>query len=353
MTLDTLVGLAELAELFGMSKQTVSNWRSRQDFPEPVAQLRSGPIWQLAAVEKWAQANGLKLRGRPAEASDTQVAKPAKVVALINMKGGVGKSTLTANLGWYCAYRAERKVLMIDLDPQFNLSQYVLGNSAYEKHIADRKPTIVDLFERPGSGGTRPQNSADLKKTIAHVRDWDDGSRIDLVPSSLELAWTLKNPHQKEHLLRDFIDEIRANYDLILIDAAPTESVLTQAAYFAAEYLLIPVKPEFLAAIGLPLLARSLKDFEDRYKNEPIPRIAGVVFNDSADSAEHYRSRAYVKKLAKQQNWYVFKNEISHSNSYAAGARTGKPIFLTDYARSWKVSEFNSVADEFIERVAI
>jgi chromosome partitioning protein len=76
-------------------------------------------------------------------------------VSLINMKGGVGKSTLTVNLAWhYAAYSDwNRKVLVVDLDPQFNASQYLLGVSDYEAILNSNKPTVWDIFEQ----GTRIQ----------------------------------------------------------------------------------------------------------------------------------------------------------------------------------------------------
>ncbi len=350
-----LVGLAELAELLSVTKQAISNWRNRwPDFPSPVAELRSGPIWDFNTVEEWANTKGLELSHPGNGPSSVNEVRSAKVVSMVNMKGGVGKSTLAANLGWYCAWRKDKKVLLVDLDPQFNLSQYVLGNDAYEAHLEKNKPTVIDIFEQftPSLNSSKKKRS-DLQESICKVREWPEAGRIDLIPSKLELAWTLKNPHHKEHLLRDFLQDLKTRYDLIIIDAPPTESVLTLAAYRASDFLLVPVRPEFLATIGLPLLARSLEDFQGMFKNESAPEIAGILFNDASGKPEHSRSRTYVNKLAKANGWYVFKNELSHSDSYAAGARAGRPIFLTDYARSWKKAEFNRLAEEFLERVPL
>jgi len=176
---------------------------------------------------------------------------------------------------------------------------------------------------------------------------------IDLIPSRLELAWTLKNPHGKEHLLRDFLEEVADSYDLILIDSAPTESMLTIAVYLASDYLLVPVRPDFLSTIGLPLLVRSLDEFRGLHKKETPPEIAGILFNHASNKVEHDRSRRFVKKVAADRGWYVFKNELGFSDSYPAGARAGTPIFLTDYARRRRKVEFRSVAEEFVERVKL
>lgn len=353
-----LVGLAEIAALAGVTRQAVANWRARyEDFPEPASELRSGPVWLLHDVQAWAKERGIALSDPAPEAASERRGQMAKTVALINMKGGVGKSTLTANLGWHCFYHRDKRVLLVDLDPQFNLSQYVMGPDRYESHLDAKKPTIVEVLEQGAPGiGLEPGDDKQItpKDVITTIREHPHhGSRLDLIPSYLRLAWTLKNPHSKEHLLRDFLEDLKEAYDLILIDCAPTESMLTDASYMASDYVLVPVRPEFLSTIGLPLLARSLKDFSTRYKKETVPEIAGIVFNHVANQAEHDRSRNFVKKIAKQEGWYVFENEVSFSNSYAAGARAGRPIFMTDYARYWKVAEFQKVAEEFISRISL
>ena len=351
--MDRLVGIAEVAELFGVSRQAASNWRERHaDFPSPTASLKSGPVWELPYILEWAEARGIPVKASGAEALDTgpESGQSCVAVSFVNMKGGVGKSTLTANIGWYCAFYADLRVLMVDLDPQFNLSQYVLGNDRYEKHLAERKPTIVDIFEQHTPGSAKVVGT----EAIALARKWSDGSLIHVLPSRLELAWTLKNPHQKEHLLRDYIQDIKNQYDLVLIDCPPTESMLTTAAYMSSDYLVVPVRPEYLSTIGLPLLVRSLKDYQKAFKNEPHPKLAGIVFNDSDGAkSEHARSRRTVQEVANRHNWHIFKSQISHSDSYASGARVGKPIFLTDYARQWKKEELMAVAREFMRRVGL
>ena len=349
-----LVGVAEIARLFGVSSQAASSWRERHaDFPSPAASLKSGPVWQYSDILAWAHKRGMAVKGartEPLSGADTEAR--CIVVALVNMKGGVGKSTLTVNIGSYCAYYGTLRVLMVDLDPQFNLSQYVLGNDRYEEHLNRGMPTIVDILEQYTPGTDTKESIGRDAITVAD--EWDDGSLIHVVPSKLELAWTLKNPHEKEHLIRDYIQEVKHDYDLVLIDCPPTESMLTTAAYMSSDYLVVPVRPEYLSTIGLPLLVRSLSDYKKRYKNEPHPRLAGIVFNGVGNSkSEHNRSRETVRNVAAEQGWEIFKAQLSHSDSYPAGARTGKPIFLTEYARQWKKDELSLVADEFMVRVGL
>jgi chromosome partitioning protein len=276
-------------------------------------------------------------------------------VSLINMKGGVGKSTLTVNLAWHFANygRWNKRVLIVDLDPQFNSSQYLLGVQEYEKILKSNHPTIWDVFEQ---GTKTPSGKASLSSPQAAVhqhRKFHAGGTIDLLPSRLELAFSLKNPAHKERHLSRLIDQLDKDYDLVLIDCAPTESVLTTAAYLASEWLLVPVKPEYLSTIGLPLLVNSMQDFKAEYDNKKL-ELAGVVFNAASDYLpEEALAKRTVKQIAKQYGWYVFENEVQFSRSYPKGAREGQPIFRTTYSRWSKVHNFGRVAEEFAKRVGL
>jgi chromosome partitioning protein len=115
------------------------------------------------------------------------------------------------------------------------------------------------------------------------------------------------------------------------------------------------VKPEFLATIGLPLLAKSLEEFKASEYNHKV-EFAGIVFNDSDPQhirPEHNSSRRDVRKLAKKYGWNVFDSECRHSRSYAAGARNGKAIFNTKHARKTVKAEFRKFGDEFLARIGL
>ncbi|ATE74452.1 ParA family protein [Lysobacter capsici] len=281
----------------------------------------------------------------------------AVVVSLINMKGGVGKTTLTFNLAWYSAWKANLRVLAIDLDPQANLSQYFMGAEKYVEYLDSDKNTVVEIFEQFSApkqikGAPAP---LDPKSVIHRLRRWSDGSLLDLVPSRLELAWTLKNPTEKAHLLPQFLAGVIDSYDLVLIDCAPTESILTTAAYRSSRYVAVPVKPEFLATIGLPLLARSLNEYRIMHQNQAL-EMAGIIFNDmrrSGTPPEQRKAVADVTELAKAHGWPVFDTVAYHSDSYPSGSRQSSPIFLTDNARNYVIGEFAAVADKFLKSVGV
>lgn len=275
----------------------------------------------------------------------------AKTVCLINMKGGVGKSTLTVNLAWHFFDRVTPcRVLVVDLDPQFNASQYLLGVHAYERHLQAGKPTIWDVFEQSTRIPSSPSIPLDVKTAICNRCTRLDGNKIDLIPSRLELAWTLKAPQAKEKELAKSLEQIKGEYELILIDCAPTESMLTLAAYLASDYVLVPVKPDYLSAIGLPLLENSLREFHGT--SDHRLEIAGVVFNATTEySPEEMLTKNKVREQARERNWYVFRNEIALSRSYPKGAREGLPISRTSYAHGRQARYFNEFAEEFRERI--
>jgi chromosome partitioning protein len=271
----------------------------------------------------------------------------ARTVAIINMKGGVGKTTIAVNLAWYAAHHLNERVLVVDLDPQFNASQMLLGSARYTDLADADQPTICEILERP----RRQTKLVAPQDVIVNVRAWNDGSGIDLVPSTLELAWTLKAPGGMEQRLKRFLGKVRKKYDTIFIDCAPTESALTTAAYLASDYLLVPARPEFLSTIGLPLLVRSFTDFKADYPRHRL-HLAGIVFNcASRYRGEYQRSTRYVRDLAADQVWHIFDTELAYSDSYAKGAREGTPIFSTSYARWEKVSNFRRFADEFFGNI--
>ena len=277
----------------------------------------------------------------------------ATKISLINMKGGVGKSTLAVNLAWhFAAYKNwSKRVLLVDLDPQFNASQYLLGVSDYEAILKSKKPTIWDVFEQGTRTPSGKATLSDPRGTIRAHKSFHGGGKIDLIPSRLELAFSLKNPGRKDRHLSRLIREVEDEDDLILIDCAPTESVLTMAAYLSSDWLLVPVKPEYLSTIGLPLLVHSMKDFKIEYEDEKL-QLAGVVFNAASDYLpEEALAKATVRKIAKKNKWHVFKHEVEYSRSYPKGAREGKPIFRTSYSRWSKVHNFNSFAHELAKRV--
>ncbi|OIJ09309.1 hypothetical protein BKP35_16695 [Anaerobacillus arseniciselenatis] len=271
----------------------------------------------------------------------------AKVVSFLNMKGGVGKTTLTYNLAWYAAHNKHHKVLVIDLDPQSNLSQSFMGDEGYQQFLENNDESVIDVFEI---------SRGEFNDEIIHiVEEWTDGSLIHIVPSKIELSRTLKNPTMKEHKLRKFVNTVKENYDLVLIDCPPTDSILSVASYLSSDSLIIPVKPEKLAIIGLPLLESSIAEFNNDYRGEFEINVAGIIFNnvEMGDPPESRISKREVRAIAEENDWYVFENEVRTSKAYVNAIREGKPMFHASRVREHVMEEFYVVGDEFLQRIGL
>ena len=280
----------------------------------------------------------------------------ATTVSLINMKGGVGKTTVASQLA-HAANRADFRVLAIDLDPQSNLSQSLMGPQGYVKHLRKNRPTIAQVFDGyiPAGGAYGSPRPINLDEVIVKRAGYWEDSSLDLIPSRLELSRTLKNPTGKERRLAKALARISDRYDLVLIDCAPTESILTDAAYFASRYVTVPVRPEFMATIGLPLLARSIEEFQIENDDHEI-EIAGLVFNHAtyqSDGREARKSIVEVRDAARKYGWHVFENQIRYSASYPRAAREGTPLSDTGDARGFVIEEFEDVKNEIFHKLGI
>src|SRR2546427_12543833 len=144
----------------------------------------------------------------------------AVCISLINMKGGVGKTTLATQIAWDATRRMNKKVLLIDLDPQANASQSVMSPQTYVDYLDDGGLTVSDIFEQftPTGTASGSPKKLDPSKVVYNRVTYRDGSLLDIVPSRLELSWTLRNPHDKDTLLPRFVAKVEEKYDLIVLD---------------------------------------------------------------------------------------------------------------------------------------
>ena len=267
-------------------------------------------------------------------------------ISVINMKGGVGKSTIVASL---CRHFARRfRVLAIDLDPQANLSQALMGEEGYRRFLVDATPSIVEVFlgyQPPGKGATPSQlDIDDLLQTVTPGQD--HGLRI--IPSRFDFSDRLvaASKTDEQALARLIADHLQ-DEDLIFIDCAPTESVLTYAAYHASRHVLVPVRPEFFATIGFPLLSESLHGFKNRNRGQQID-VLGVAINNSFyhggndGGPEKARALADIRREASEQDWHVFEHQIPHSRGFPK-------LMRGDFRWLGNAVQFDHFADEFLD----
>jgi chromosome partitioning protein len=250
-----------------------------------------------------------------------------KIIAVTNQKGGVGKTTVCAGICG-CLSAMGKSVLAIDLDPQGNLSFSLGADSSAESYY-----TIYNVFT--GEVG--------LYDIIRHTENCDVAC-ADITLSGAELKLT--SVMGREHILRDQIDTIKADYDYIIIDTPPALSVLTINAYAAADWLIIPMTPEILSLQGLSQLKETIFAVK-KYYNRTL-EVRGILLNK-------YIPRLILTKeveelanvVAEQLDTDVFETKILKSVTLAEAPAHGKTI--VDYApRSKSAAEFRELTCEIL-----
>lgn len=274
------------------------------------------------------------------------------VICVINLKGGVGKSTMSALLARNAFYRRQKNVLAIDLDPQANLSQAFMRYT-YGTFLKNQSASIVEIFKgyvppSPAAGHPTPLSANSAVQNV----DVIGNRRLDLIPSRFDFADNLVNAAKPDAtVLAKFLAGNFSTKDIILIDCAPTESILTQAAYHASSKVLIPVKPEYFATIGFPLLNESLKKFRSANRGQRIS-VAGIAINNAFydggnnGGPEKAKALADIQAEATKNGWHIFDNEIPHSRGFPK-------LMRGDYSWSGNAWRFDLFANEFFNHVKL
>ena len=238
-----------------------------------------------------------------------------KITALANQKGGVSKTTTTANLGIGLA-DAGKKVLLVDLDPQASLT-ISLG---YPQ--PDRLPcTMTDLMICNITNKPICAEDAILHHT--------EGA--DLIPASIELSGmeaSLVNVMSRETVLRQVLSDIRGQYDYVLIDCMPSLGMLTINALTAADSVIIPVQAQYLPAKGLEQLLQTISKVH-RQINHKL-KIDGILLAMVDNRTNYSKEITALLKETYGSKIRIFNTEIPHSVRAVEISAEGKSIYKHD-----------------------
>lgn len=250
-----------------------------------------------------------------------------KIIAIANQKGGVGKTTTSVNLAASLGV-LEKKVLLIDADPQANASSGLgidveavsVGTYQLLEHTSNAKEAII------------PTDSPNLDIIPAH---------IDLVAIEIELV----DKANREYMMREAIGHLREQYDYILIDCAPSLGLLTLNALTASDSVIIPIQCEYFALEGLGKLLNTIKSVQ-KIHNEALD-IEGLLLT-MYDSRLRL-SNQVVEEVQKHFSEMVFKTIIQRNVRLSEAPSYGESIINYD-AASKGASNYLSLAQELITK---
>ncbi len=209
-----------------------------------------------------------------------------------------------------------------------------------------KEPGIVELFNgfAPTSHSSPSPTPIGPDLFVKPIVALGAKGKLEIIPSRFDFSDNLvKSLHTDEKILAKFISREMQHKDLILIDCAPTESILTRAAYHASRYVLIPVRTEFFATIGFPLMQESLENFRRNNRAHNID-VCGVLINQNRTSGSHLgpHHRTAMKDLEHYMKKYAWPllGYMKHSDGYPKWVKDPDATNLGNAPKEWpKVAE--------------
>lgn len=250
-----------------------------------------------------------------------------RIIAVANQKGGVGKTTTSINLA-ACLAEKGKKVLAVDMDPQGNLT----SGLGVDKDFVEK--SIYELII----------GEVDIKDVI----NKEVLENLDIIPTSIDLSAAeieLIGVDDKEYILRNAIDQVKDQYDFVIIDCPPSLSMLTINAMTTADSVIVPIQCEYYALEGLSQLIHTVELVKDRLNSKL--EIEGVVF--TMYDARTNLSLQVVENVKDNLQQNIYKTIIPRNIRLAEAPSYGLPINKYD-PKSTGAESYMRLADEVIER---
>ena len=291
-----------------------------------------------------------------------------KVIATINLKGGVAKTTTTVGLAEFLASEFKKKVLVIDLDPQTNATIMLIGDEK-SKELNNKDKTIASIFKsslqnintQSTSKKTlrKPLNNISLQECIQkNVSNIPSIKTLDLIPSSLDLIDIQEDiitiPRGKFHantpidILKKQVLPIIDDYDYILIDCPPNLGTITLNGLNIADTYIIPAIPDILSTYGIPQVISRIDEFSNVI-NRPIKPLGIVATRYREQSPTH---RRILDDLKQEKDAPLFETIFIENDKMASAAEYA--LEINTLRQKWgyggQYDRFYNLAKEIIKR---
>ena len=276
-----------------------------------------------------------------------------RVISVINLKGGVGKTTTTVGLAQILSVEFNKKILVVDLDAQTNATTMLIGEEKWME-VNKQKQTIAQLFYE----GVYPRSEKifDINRAILKgVSNIDEVKLVDMLPSSLDLIdiqeEVIKAPRGIFSVIRpvDLLDKslrkIKQKYDYILIDCPPNLGVITRNGLKVSDVYIIQTVPDVLSTYGIPQIISRVNKFSKELEKEIKP-LGIVITKYREQSALHKRT---VKELRKERDCRVFETIFKENDNIANAAEyINKSTMRQKWGYKGQVDNFKLLAEEIM-----
>ncbi len=253
----------------------------------------------------------------------------SKVLAFINFKGGVGKTATVVNIGATLAKLHEKKVLIVDLDPQSNSSVWLMRPDQWREHVAKGRRSTFQIFDDALHGKSRFNFNEAVVRGVVTWTGFTDLPRLHLLPASIELLRVEERIHElRAQVIYQILDTALGShfkeYDYVLLDCPPNLYSTTKAAIFSADSCVVPYVPDYLSLSGFQVLAEQIGEMREKFApylpGRRKPNIAAVIIS-------HYRQAGNVFRLA------INELELSISQLKEMGLLASHALLLSPYIR--------------------
>lgn len=293
----------------------------------------------------------------------------AYVIATANMKGGVGKTTVTVNLATSLAKDYGKRVLIFDLDTQISATLSLMAPTEFANY-RKRKRTLKHLV----SGAIQPTSNSNITIADAIISSVCKVENLDLLPGDIELYdefVVAEMLHEKAYevdklefqvvwnrfertLLRQMLQPIIHNYDFIILDCAPGYNLLTRSALAASDFYILPAKPEPLSVVGVQLLERRINELKKSHEAEEQLNIQliGIVFTMAGNLFTGRYQRQVIQRIYQDFDAEkVFKTQIPMDVNVAKAVDSFMPVVLSN-SQSAGAKSFSQLTQEFLQKLS-